>query len=58
MDVTNGLTTLGTVVTAATGWMSSVVSTMVSEGNEIMLVGLGIFCVGAGIGLARRIIGA
>lgn len=58
MDVTNGLTTLGTVVTAATSWMTSVVTTMTTQGNEIMLVGLGVFCVGAGIGLARRIIGA
>lgn len=49
---------LATVVTAATGWMTQTVTTMTTAGNEIMLVGIGIFCVGAGIGLARRIIGA
>lgn len=37
--------------------MTSIVGTMTTEGNEIMLLPIGVFCVGAAIGLASRIIG-
>lgn len=46
-----------TVVTAVTGWMGDIVSTMTKSGNEIMLLSIGIFVVGAAIGLAGRLIG-
>lgn len=52
-----GLESLGTVFSQFTTWMGSIVTTMTSEGNGIMLIPVGIFCVGAAIGLAGRLIG-
>ena len=46
---------LGTLFTQFTTWMGTIVTTMTS--NVIFLLPLGIFCVGAAIGLAKRIIG-
>ena len=51
------MTGIGTIVTSVTGWMGTIVSTMTAEGNEIMLLSIGIFVVGAAIGLAGRLIG-
>ena len=51
------LTGLGTLFTQFTTWMGTIVSTVTSEGNEIMLIPIGIFVVGAAIGLASRLIG-
>ena len=48
---------LGTLFTQFTSWMGSIVTTMTKEGNEIMLIPLGVFVVGASIGLAGRLIG-
>lgn len=48
---------LGTLFTTFTGWMTNIVTTMTTEGNEIMLIPIGIFVVGAAIGLAGRLIG-
>lgn len=48
---------LGTLFTTFTGWMGTIVSTMTTEGNELMLLPLGVFVVGAAIGLAGRLIG-
>lgn len=45
---------LGTVFTTITGWVASIVSTITS--SPILLTGLGIFVVGAVIGLAYRLI--
>lgn len=50
----SGLTTLFTQFTT---WMGSIVTTMTAEGNEIMLIPIGIGVVGAAIGLAKRLIG-
>lgn len=55
--VANGLTGLSTLFTTFTGWMGDIVTTMTASGNEIMLLPLGVFVVGAAIGLAGRIIG-
>lgn len=55
--VTNSLTSLGTLFTEFTGWMGDIVETMTASGNEIMLLPVGIFIVGAAIGLAGRLIG-
>lgn len=55
--VNNAMTQIGTVVTSVTGWMGNIVSTITAEGNEIMLLSIGIFVVGAAIGLAGRLIG-
>ena len=51
------MTSLGTLFTAFTGWMSDIVETMTASGNEIMLLPIGIFVVGGAIGLAARLIG-
>ena len=51
------MTGLTTLFTQFTTWMGSIVTTMTTEGNEIMLLPIGIFCVGAAIGLASRLIG-
>ena len=51
------MTTLGTLFTDFTGWMGDIVETMTAEGNEIMLLPVGMFIVGGAIGLAGRLIG-
>ncbi len=56
-EVTNAMTGLGTLFTSFTGWMGDIVETMTASGNEIMLLPVGIFIVGAAIGLAGRLIG-
>jgi len=55
MEPANAMTNLGTVFTQITTWMSSMISTI--TGEPILLIGLGIFVVGAVIGLCRRLIG-
>lgn len=55
--VANGMSSLTTLFTQFTTWMTSIVTTMTAEGNEIMLLPIGIFVVGAAIGLAGRLIG-
>ncbi len=55
--VNSSMTSLGTLFTEFTGWMGDIVTTMTAEGNEIMLLPVGIFIVGAAIGLAGRLIG-
>ena len=56
-EVFNSLTSLGTLFTAFAGWMGDIVKTVTASGNEIMLLPVGIFVVGAAIGLAGRLIG-
>lgn len=51
------MASLGTLFTQFTTWMGTLITTMTAEGNEIMLLPIGIFCVGAVIGLASRLIG-
>lgn len=46
-----------TVVTSMFDQMGEVVKTMLAEGNELMLIPIGIFVAGAAIGLASRILG-
>ena len=55
--VLNSVSSLTTIFTQLTTWMGSMVTTMTSEGNEIMLLPVGIFVAGAVIGLAGRLIG-
>lgn len=56
MDHTS-MTSLGTLFTQFTTWMGNIVTTMTASGNEIMLLPVGVFVVGAAIGLAGRLIG-
>lgn len=55
METTTAMATLGTLFTEFLGWMGEIVTTIAS--NEILMLGLGIWVVGAAIGLAKRIIG-
>lgn len=48
------LTNLGTVFTQITQWVQNIVTTITA--SPILMVGLGIFVVGAIIGLAYRLI--
>ena len=57
MEVTNSMAGLTTLFTTFTGWMGDIVETVTASGNEIMLLPVGIFVVGAAIGLAGRLIG-
>ncbi|MDE5564057.1 MAG: hypothetical protein K2I93_02785 [Oscillospiraceae bacterium] len=49
------MTSLGTVVTQMFTWVGNVVSTI--SGEPLLLLAVGIFCAGAAIGLAHRLIG-
>lgn len=49
-----GLTNLGTLFTTITGWIASIVTTITS--SPVLMLTLGIFVVGAVIGLAYRLI--
>lgn len=53
----NSMSSIGTLFTQFTTWMGNIVTTMTADGNEIMLIPVGIMCVGAAIGLASRLIG-
>ena len=49
-----GITNLSTLFTTFTGWVQSIVATITSD--PVLMLGLGIFVVGAVIGLAYRLI--
>lgn len=53
----SSMTQVVEVVTEMFTQMGTVVSTMLKEGNELMLIPLGVFVAGAAIGLASRLIG-
>lgn len=55
MEPVTGMETLGTVVTQVLTWMGSLVTTISS--SPLLLIPVGIFVVGACIGLASRLIG-
>ena len=55
--VRGSMDTLNSLFTAFTGWMTNIVSTMTTSGNELMLIPVGIAVVGGAIGLAKRLIG-
>lgn len=50
------LTNVGSIVSAAIGWLTSYVGAITAEGNEILLLFVCIPLVGLGIGLLRRMI--
>ena len=55
--VSNAMSGISTIFTNLMTWMGDVVGVMTTEGNEIMLIPVGIFVAGAAIGLAGRLIG-
>ena len=50
------LSTIGSVVTAAIGWMTSWVGAITAQGNEMLMVFIALPLVGIGITLIRRMI--
>lgn len=48
------LTNIGSFITSAFGWMTSAVSAITAEGNEIIFISAIVGFVGIGIGLLRR----
>ena len=54
-SATTGLEALGTIFTQIMTWMGSLVETIINK--PILLIPVGIFVVGAVIGLASRLIG-
>ncbi len=57
METTTALSGIGEIFTSLTQWMGNIVTTMTADGNELMLLPIGIFAAGAVIGLASRLIG-
>ena len=56
MDGTSSLTSLGTIFTQLMSWVTSLLTTITASGNEILLLSVGVFAVGAIIGLCKRLI--
>lgn len=56
LEGSTGLEALATIFTQIMTWMSALVTTIVS--TPLLLIPVGVFCVGAVIGLAKRLIGA
>ena len=57
MEGHTAMDSLGTIFTQLMNWVGSLITTITAEGNEILLIPVGIFVVGAVIGLASRLIG-
>lgn len=51
------MTNIATVVSQLTTFMTQVISTITTEGNEIMLITISIGMFGGAIGLVKRLIG-
>jgi len=51
------MTSLATIFTQLMTWVGSLLTTITAQGNEILLIPVGIFVVGAVIGLCSRLIG-
>lgn len=51
------ISTVTALVTAAFGWVTTVVSTITAEGNELLLMAVVLPFVGLGVGLLRRLFG-
>ena len=56
-EVHTSMTSLGTIFTQLMTWVGSLLTTITAQGNEILLIPVGIFVVGAVIGLCSRLIG-
>lgn len=57
LEASAGMTALGVLFTQLMTWVSSLLTTITTAGNEILLIPVGIFVVGAVIGLVSRLIG-
>lgn len=50
------LTSVGSIVTSAVGWMGDFLGTITAAGNEILLLFTLLPIVGLGVGLVRRML--
>lgn len=50
------LSTIGSIVTAVVGWVTSFIGVITASGNEFLLLALILPFVGFGIGILRRLI--
>lgn len=50
------LTSAGSIVTAAIGWMADFLATIMAPGNEILLLFTLLPLVGLGVGLTKRML--
>lgn len=57
LEASAGLTSLTTIFTTLMSWVGNLLTTITTPGNEILLIPVGIFVVGAVIGLCSRLIG-
>ena len=57
METHTAMDSLSTLFTALMGWVGNLLTTITAEGNEILLIPVAIFVVGACIGLVSRLIG-
>lgn len=51
------MASLGKIFAQLMTWVGNLLTTITAEGNEILLIPVGIFVVGAVIGLCSRLIG-
>lgn len=49
------LTTVGSVVTAAVGWVGDFAGAITASGNEILLIPICLTVAGFGVGILRRL---
>lgn len=49
------ITTIGTIVTAAAGWIGTFTGVITTSGNEILLLFVALPVVGVGIGMLKRL---
>lgn len=57
LEAHTAMDSLTTLFTALMGWVTNLLTTITAQGNEILLIPVGIFVVGACIGLVSRLIG-
>lgn len=50
------LTNIGSIITAAFGWVTQAVTTITASGNELLLLSCVISFVGLGISLLKRLL--
>lgn len=55
MEATTAMENLGTAITSVWDYAQSAIEFII--GQPILLIGVAIFCVGAGIGLVKRVLG-
>lgn len=55
-DVSSILSAVTSFVTSAVAWMGTIISSITSAGNEILLIGFVMAIAGFGVGLFKRLV--